>query len=448
MRWLALKDLQILRRSPLLVGLLLVYPVALSLLVGKAVNSGPAKPRVAVVNQIPASANQFALGNEKIDANKYANELFKAIDPIRVKTVKEALAKVRSGDALGALVVPADITDRLQGAINLQSSAPPTVDFYYTGDDPLKSRYVQSALKGRVADANRALSAKITGVAAKYLNIILRGGDFSLLGQSFNVLGLENAKTIVDAVIAKRPANDPERQALVRVSTFAKLAIDNLDLSDQLLGTIGAPINVRQHVLGGGGSINSFYFATAVGIALMFVSVLLGAGLLALEREENAFGRLVRGLVSRTAIVAEKSLLSGLLGAFAGGVMLGVLALGYGGGASGFPAALGVIVIGGVAFGAFGVALGGLAREVRAASLLGVLLLLPIAALGLVPSGTVSGGTYDAIRIVSAIFPFRPTLRGVEAGLAGNAFGIYLLHLAALALVYGAVGRVAVRRLG
>ena len=38
----------------------------------------------------------------------------------------------------------------------------------------------------------------------------------------------------------------------------------------------------------------------------MFVTLLLAAGLLALEREEHAFGRLVRGLVSRTALLAEK----------------------------------------------------------------------------------------------------------------------------------------------
>ena len=32
MRWLFVKDLQILRRSPLLVGLLVVYPVAVALM--------------------------------------------------------------------------------------------------------------------------------------------------------------------------------------------------------------------------------------------------------------------------------------------------------------------------------------------------------------------------------------------------------------------------------
>jgi len=448
MRWLALKDLQILRRSPLLVGLLLLYPLGLSLLVGKAVNSGPTKPKVAVVNQIPPSSNKFSLGNEQIDATKYANELFKNIDPIRVKTVDEALDKVRSGEALGALVVPANITDRLQNAINLAAGPPPTVDFIYNGDDPLKSRYVQSALRSRVADANRALSAKLTGVAAKYIDIILRGGEFSLLGTDFNVLGLENAQRIVEAVLERLPKDDPQRQALERVANFSKLATDNLDLSTQLLGTIGAPIHVRQRVLGGHGTLDSFYYATALAISLMFVCVLLGAGLLALEREENAFGRLVRGLVSRATIISEKSLLSGLLGAVAGALMLVVLVVGFDVDVARVPATMAVILVGGVAFAALGVALGATAREVRAASLLAVLVLLPIAALGLVPSGAVSGGTYDLIRVVSAAFPFRPTLHGLEAGLTDTDLGVQLLHLVVLTFAYGFVARLALRRLG
>jgi ABC-2 type transport system permease protein len=47
MRWLLVKDLQILRRSPLLVGLLVVYPVAIALMIGFALSSPPGKPKVA-----------------------------------------------------------------------------------------------------------------------------------------------------------------------------------------------------------------------------------------------------------------------------------------------------------------------------------------------------------------------------------------------------------------
>ena len=49
MRWLFVKDLQILKRSPLLVALLVVYPVVISVLIGLALSKGPDKPRVAFV---------------------------------------------------------------------------------------------------------------------------------------------------------------------------------------------------------------------------------------------------------------------------------------------------------------------------------------------------------------------------------------------------------------
>ena len=53
MRWLLLKDLQILRRSPLQAFLLVVYPVLIAVLVGFAISRGPEKPRVAFLNEVP-----------------------------------------------------------------------------------------------------------------------------------------------------------------------------------------------------------------------------------------------------------------------------------------------------------------------------------------------------------------------------------------------------------
>jgi ABC-type Na+ efflux pump permease subunit len=450
MRWLMLKDLQILRRSPLLLVILVSYSLILGVAVGLSRGSGPTKPRVAVVNEIPPDRAKFDLGNETIDANEYANQLFESIDPIRVKTREEAIAKVESGDALGALIIPADITDKLQGTINLAGGDPPSVEFYYQGDNPLKSRYVQSALKSRIGDANRALSKKVVGVAAKYLGYILHGGQFSVLGQSFDVLGLESSERIVRAVVATLPPGDAKRAALNRVADFANLAADNLDLSNELLSTIGQPIKVNEHVLGAAkGSDDAYTFAVALSIPLMFVCVLLGAGLLALEREEHVFGRLVRGLVSRTGIVAEKTTIAAGLGTLAAVLTLAVLLLTGSDVAAGhLLGALAVIVIGGVAFGALGVALGAAARDVRTASLLGVLLLLPIAVIGLIPVGLAAPGLYDAIRVVSGIFPFRVALNGIDEALRGDNIAERVGHLVGLGVAYGVLARVALRRFG
>jgi ABC-2 type transport system permease protein len=181
-------------------------------------------------------------------------------------------------------------------------------------------------------------------------------------------------------------------------------------------------------------------------MSLMLVCVLLAAGMLALEREEHAFARLVRGLVSRTGLIAEKVVLSALCAAavtflMAAGVSIFVT-LDW----SRVGLWIVALVAGGLAFGALGVALGALAREVRAASLLAILLALPIGFLALVPSGAVANGLYDVIRVISALFPFRPALQALDAATSGGGLGLPLLHLAILAAAFGAIARVALRR--
>ena len=89
------------------------------------------------------------------------------------------------------------------------------------------------------------------------------------------------------------------------------------------------------------------------------------------------------------------------------------------------------ILVGGGALAAAGAALGAAAREVRAVSLLAFMVTLPVAFLSLVPSGAVGGGLYDAIRVLTAVFPFKPTLQAMTAALdsAGSGIGGPLLHL-------------------
>jgi ABC-2 type transport system permease protein len=103
--------------------------------------------------------------------------------------------------------------------------------------------------------------------------------------------------------------------------------------------------------------------------------------------------------------------------------------------------------LGAMGFGALGVAMGAFAREVRAASLLAFMASLPIAVLGLVPSGAVSGGLYDVVRAVSAAFPFKPTLDALKSALSesGGVAGP-LLHLALLTAAFTLLARLALRR--
>jgi ABC-2 type transport system permease protein len=451
MRWLLLKDLQILRRSPLLVALLVIYPIALSVLIGLALSAGPSKPRVAFVNLVPKSKNGFTLGGERLDASKYAGELFKSIDPIRVKTRAQALAMVRDGRALGALIIPPDATDRLQSTLSLSGGSPPRLEVLFNAEDPVKRRYVESSIRSRLAEANAVLSRNLTTVAAKYIGIVVSGGKFSLLGQTYSVLGLRRSQAILDGVLATLPANAPVRVALQQVAQFAKLAADNLDISKPILSSIANPVQVKETIVKGKRtSLDAFAVAVAVTISLMFVTLLLAAGMLALEREEHAFGRLVRGLVSRMALVVEKVGLSALCSVVVTLLMVAGLSAFVGLDWGRAPQWVAALALGAAAFAALGVTIGGLAREVRAASLLALMLSLPIAFLALVPSGTVSTGLYNVIQAISAVFPFKAALQALDAALNGADPGLPgpLLHLAILTVAFALIGRVAIRRFG
>lgn len=451
MRWLLLKDLQILRRSPLLLALLVAYAVVIGLPVGYGISAPPSKPKVAFYNGVAKQDNAFDLGGREVDASRYAEELFEDIDPIRVDSREAAIQAVRDGEALGALVVPSDITEQLQNATELPGiSEPPTLEVYYNADNPLKRRYVEQTVEARLADANLALSGEVTQVAANALDVLLDGGPFPLPTGTIDVLGLKRAKLALEGVRDGLAEGDPQRAAVQNVIDFADVAITSLNFANPVLGAIAAPIKVETNeVEGGSGTLEGFAVAAAATIALMFVAVLLGAGMLALEREEHAFGRLVRGLVRPIGLLVEKVLLGALCAFVVSAALLGLLAIFQPVSLSRAPLWLAALVLGAAGFSALGVAVGALTRDVRAASLLSFLLSLPIAALALVPSGTLGDLAFDVVRGVSAAFPFKPTLTALDAGLndAGS-LGLPLLHLAVLSVAYLVLARVALRRFG
>jgi ABC-2 family transporter protein len=447
MRWLLQKDLRILSRSPLLVAMLIVYPIVIAALVGFAVTSGPSKPRVAVLNQVPKSATQVQLGGESVNVAEEAKPLFDAIKPIYVHSRAEAIDKVRSGDVLGALILPPDITRKIEAATTGNGS-PPHVQVFFNAEDPAKQRFVENTIKARVQEANAALAKKFTQVAAGYIQLLSTGGQFTLFGQTLDVLGLERTEQILADIGKRIPKRSSVGAELGQVTRFARLARENLGLADNVLDAVGTPIKVDATIVKGGKTpLGSFAAAIAVTVTLMFVTLLLAAGALALEREENAFPRLVRGLVSRTGLLLEKVGLAALCSVVVALLLLAGLSIFVTLPWGRFGLWVAALGLGALGFGALGVAMGAVAREVRAASLLAFMASLPIAVLGLVPSGAVSGGLYNAIGIVSGAFPFKPALDALKSALSeSGGIGLPLLHLALLTVAFTLVARLAIRR--
>ena len=200
------------------------------------------------------------------------------------------------------MILPADITEKLS-----TGREQPTIEVLYNGEDAVKQRYVESIIRARMADANVALSQRFQQATAGYLELLLDGGTLSVLGRDVNILGLKNAHAITTGAIDALPPRSPLRTSLGQVAQFGQVAIDNLGLSRDVLRSVGEPLRVRQTIVGGKRTpLDTFAAAISVTVSLMFLTVLLAAGLLALEREEHAFSRLVRGLVSRLGLLVEK----------------------------------------------------------------------------------------------------------------------------------------------
>ncbi|MGA9875855.1 MAG: ABC transporter permease [Solirubrobacteraceae bacterium] len=451
MRWLLAKDLLILRRSRLLVALLVIYPVAIALLIGFAISRSPSKPRIAIVDQTPPGET-ITLGNQRVGLSEYTSELFNQAQVVQVPTRAAARAKVASGDVLAAVVIPPDIVSKISSGVSQAQ-----VEVIYNGD-ALQQSFVRSTIDSTLAQANLVLSEQIKNVAVRDMNLLLAGGTLEVLGASRDIIGLNHIAPALSAVARRQPPG-ADRATLVRVAGFAALAARNLGIARDVLTTVSQPITVHSTLLSGKRTpLDTYAVVVAVSISLMFICVLLGAGGIALEREQHAIARLIsspptrpgRGgsLISRESLLAEKALLAGVCGFVVATVMLlGVgafVALDFSRSGQWVLA----LAFGALGFAALGIAIGALAREVQAASLLAFLLSLPLAFLALVPSGSVASGLYDVIGAVSFVFPYKAALQALDAAVNGASpgIGVAIAHLAGLTLLFGVLARLGLRR--
>ncbi|HEV2973802.1 MAG TPA: ABC transporter permease [Solirubrobacteraceae bacterium] len=435
------KDLLILRRSRLLVGVLVVYPIAIALLIGLAISRSPSKPKVAIVNET-SPGQTVQVGSERVPVGAYAEQVFSQVQPVHADSRAHAVQKIESGEVLAAVVIPPNIAARLGSGLKQAQ-----LEVLYNGN-ALEQSIVHAQIESALAQANVGFSEQIQRAASQAIGALLSGRNLGVLGAP-ELIGLGRIAPELHA-IARRLPPGADRATLERIASFASFAAQNLGLARNVLSTIGQPIQVKTTLISGRRTpLNTFAVVVAVSVSLMFVCMLLASGGLALEREEHTLARLARGLSTRGGLLLEKALLA------AGCAFVLALAMLAGIGAfvaldwSRFAQWLAALALGALGFAALGVAIGALAREVRAASLLAFGLSLPLAFLALVPSGAVGHGLFDAISTISFVFPFKAALQALDAAVNGASpsLGPSLAHLAVLGVVFGALARVGLRRL-
>ena len=348
---------------------------------------------------------------------------------------------------LAALILPADLVNQINSLSTLTPGTP-KVEVLVNEEDPVKAQLVDERITTLLAQANLAIARRIAVEGGHYLDLLIDGGEFD--GARPDDPDPRPARQRPDPHRAgPGAAAGPAAQLAAQVTNFAAQARDNLDVAGPLIERIAQPIEVKKVVVNGSSPpLEIFAIAVAATLTLAFVTVLLVAGSLALEREENAFPRLTRGLVSAAGLLGEKVLLGMAVGLVVTLLMLAGMQIFVPLQWSRVGLWLLAILAGGGALAAAGAALGAAAREVRAVSLLAFMVTLPIAFLSLIPSGAVGTGVFDLVRIVTASFPFKPALQAMTAALdsAGPGIGGPLLHLAILIAAYGLIARLALRR--
>jgi ABC-2 type transport system permease protein len=191
--------------------------------------------------------------------------------------------------------------------------------------------------------------------------------------------------------------------------------------------------------------------AYALGLTITFLALVLAAGALAGERDENVLGRLARGLVPAGRLVAAKVALAALVATVLGfAVALAfavVIVLGHAPGGepwSRLPLLAAGLALAGAALGGVGALVGALAREARTASLVAVLLVLPIVFLGLIPAEVfaAAGWASDALPFAHGVRLFSAILFDLHPW---GAIAREAAWLAGLTVVFSLAARAAVR---
>jgi ABC-2 type transport system permease protein len=431
------KDVLVLRRSPLLLGILIAYPIALAVLIGLVASYGSSKPRVALVDEdnLPAA---IVLGGHRFDVARTIDEVSKNVTLVRLSP-DEASRQLSDGRVVAVVTVPPGFVSTLRGMVR----SPQLQLQLSTGT--ISSR-VEQQVQALVYSLNRQLQRAYIASNLRYVQLILHGGDGSFLGAPITVLGIQKAQRILRGM-----PQTPRTATLLDFLQDARLALAN---TNDALSSTAHPIElVRAPARGRTWALSAEVQAYALGLTITFLALLLAAGSLAAERDENVVGRLARGLVglgqivwSKVALAAAVALALGLAISLAFGVVIQL------GGVTGgepwrrLPLLVVGLVLAGGSVGALGAFLGALAREARSASLIAVLVVMPIVFLGLIPAEIVppAGWISDLLPFSHAVDFFRSALYDLSPWREVALQGLWLLVLGA---VFGGLARVGARRL-
>lgn len=391
--------MRLLARAPLLLVLLLGYPLLIALLAAAALQGQGHEPTIAVVN-LDTSGQTVRVAGRQLSVDDYVDQLGTQVQVERM-TAAEARSQLDAGRVEAVLTVPVGFIADLKSGL-----VPPTLQLATSRRSPIEADAVAHQLQSAVYQFDQSLAQTYVNQILKLADLIVDGGKVGLFGRQGHVIGLARTRQIVTQARDQAQEHGQVQLAadLDSVLAFINATQSNLGLAAPAASAIASPIRLEitqaEH---GREPLSAFGVAAALLASLALVGVLLSAGGIAAEREERTLRRLRRGLVSLPAIVIEKVLFSALACLALGLVLLAAVAeltdLEVGRWVAWVP----ILTLAGASFGAFGVLIGAIARETRTALLAALTLTLPLVFIGLIPGSLVS--------LISRVVPFGPGFR-------------------------------------
>src|SRR3954447_6980449 len=180
------KDALVLRRSPLLLTVVLAYPVAIAVLVGLVAGYSTAKPRVGLVDEdnLPATV---VVGGKRFHVDHPIGEVSKNVDLVRGLSPEEAERQLAEGKLVAVVTVPPGFISTLRGMVKSPEL-----------EAQLSRRTISARVKQQVQalvySLNRQLQRAYIETNLRYVGLILHGGSGDFLGQPIDVIGLERAE--------------------------------------------------------------------------------------------------------------------------------------------------------------------------------------------------------------------------------------------------------------
>ena len=117
--------------------------------------------------------------------SQYAEQLFSQVTPVHVASREQAIAAIKSGDVLAAVVIPRDIAARITSGVEPGQHRSPLQR--QRAGAVARAVPAQSAL----AQANLGFSEQIQRAAAQAIGVLLSGGNLGVLGAPANLIGLQ-----------------------------------------------------------------------------------------------------------------------------------------------------------------------------------------------------------------------------------------------------------------